>query len=327
MFDKLREKAAAHRGEERLSDQAVPPPVYTAAASSSSAGLFQTRFASLSMHMNDRIRFLRFPAPVVKECRNAVLGVWKKGIHEERPYGNSQEFKLHGYPWSSTGEEAMDACRLVAALLGALHSQGWVLTLNADVSTNAMDKDTLLFRHQVPSPALCDWCSISFSRNDRLRFIGDFIEVYQNLSTKLGPQWIKSHDQRSPGVNEIKFHGFPWAATGKDTMRTREILLVLLETLEEQGWTVYASIDQRGEYTGSNQSNTDTVSRESPLRELGFRLTHSSGIAAGRKTGSRGRQYTTADYEHPRLALRARYISMTDKLLHCKVIKHDSILG
>jgi hypothetical protein len=259
MFDKLREKAAAHRDEKKPSDQIVSPPVYTANASSSSAGPFQTRFASLSLHMNDRIRFLRFPVPVIDECRNAVLGSWKKGIHEERPYGNSREFRLHGYPWSAVGEEATDACRLVATLLGTLHSQGWVLMLNADVSTNASDKDTLLFRHQIPSPASCDWCSISFSRNDRLRFIGNFAEVYQDLSTKLGSQWIKSYDQRTPGVNEIKFHGFPWAAVGKETMRTRELLLVLLETLEEQGWTVYASIDQRGE---AGQAGTDTVSFE-----------------------------------------------------------------
>jgi hypothetical protein len=264
MFDRLREKAAAHRDEKGRSDEAVPPPVYTTTASSSSAGPFQTRFASLSMHMNDRLRFLRFPAPVINECRSTVLGTWKKGIQEERLYGNSHEFKLHGYPWSTVGEEAVDACRLVAAMLAALHSQGWVLTLNADVSTNASDKDTLLFRHQVPSPAPCEWCSITFSRNDRLRFVGDCVEVYQDLSTKLGPQWIKSYDQRTPGVHEIKFHGFPWAATGKETMKARELLLVLLETLEEQGWTVYASIDQHSEYTGANRSSTDTVSFEYP---------------------------------------------------------------
>jgi hypothetical protein len=263
MFDKLKGKVA-HRDEKKrssdnLSDETAALPAYTANASSSSAVPFQTRFASLSMHMHDRLRFLRFPEPVVDECRNAVVRTWARGIDEERPYGNSHEFKLYGYPWQAIREEAMDACRLVATLLGTLHSLGWVLTLNTNVSINMLEKDTLLFRHQVPSPTPCNWCSIAFSRADRLRFTGDSVEVYQDLSAKLGPEWVKSHSERSPGVNEIKFHGFPWSASGKDTMRTRELLLALLETLEEHGWTVYASIDQRGDINGSTQSETDTV--------------------------------------------------------------------
>jgi hypothetical protein len=60
-----------------------------------------------------------------------------------------------------------------------------------------------------------------------------------------------------PGVYEIKCYGSPWLASGEETMRAREMLLILMEELEEEGWTVYASIDQ--ESSGGNYGETDTV--------------------------------------------------------------------
>jgi len=48
-----------------------------------------------------------------------------------------------------------------------------------------------------------------------------------------------------PGVYKFKLHGSPWRAFGEETMDTRRLLLVLLEVLEEFGFTVYGSIDQK----------------------------------------------------------------------------------
>lgn len=145
------------------------PDYLTATAGSSTA--FQTRFASLSMHMEDRLRFLCFPQEIVNICRQTIGAVWRRGIQSEREYGGSHEFKVYGNPWRGMGDEAVDARRLICALLGTLHGQGWVMTLSTDISKKNWDKDTLLFRHQVPAPAGCDWCCIGFSRNDRIKFI------------------------------------------------------------------------------------------------------------------------------------------------------------
>lgn len=218
----------------------------------------------MSMHSNDDLRFLHFPPQVVDLCRNIILGVWKGGIQREGMYGNSQEFKLSGSPWSAEGSNTMGARRLIAALLGTLHDLGWVLTLNTDVSKKINDKDTLLFRYQSPAPAPCDWCSISFSRSDKIRLIDASPEVCQALSARLGQEWVSDVSQYAPGIMEIKLHGYPWSAGGKETMRVRELLLTMLGTLEEVGWIVYASIDQSmsgGQYT----SSTDTVGAPKPL--------------------------------------------------------------
>lgn len=42
---------------------------------------------------------------------------------------------------------------------------------------------------------------------------------------------------------KIKFRGTPWHPTGTETVETSMMLLTLLETLEECGFTVYAAID------------------------------------------------------------------------------------
>jgi hypothetical protein len=147
------------------------PPAYTTASSSSSSA-FQTRFASVSLHMTDRLRFLNFPVPIIDKCRTSIRTTWRRGIQAERLYGGSHEFKVFGKPWQGVGsEDAIAARRLVCAVLRTLHAEGWVLTLSTDVSKKTTDKDTLLFRHQIPSPAECEWSSIAFSRSCHLKFI------------------------------------------------------------------------------------------------------------------------------------------------------------
>jgi hypothetical protein len=137
------------------------------------------------------------------------------------------------------------------SLLSTLHAEGWVLCINTDISKTVTDKDTLLFRYQSPVPAPQEWAAIAFSRIDRLRLI-DFPSppstspLISSLSSKLGKEWIDKQSEYAPSVWEMKLNGYPWQATGKDTMRVRELLMVLVETLEQEGWSVYASIDQKG---------------------------------------------------------------------------------
>ncbi|KAF2121298.1 hypothetical protein BDV96DRAFT_563993 [Lophiotrema nucula] len=223
-------------------------------ASSSTA--FQTRFASLSMHMEDRIRLLKFPTPIIDLCRRAIKATWARGIQDEREYGGSHEFKLYGTPWRGYGEQAIAARRLIKDLLAVLHTQGWVLMLSTDVSKKNYDKDSLLFRHQTPAPAECDWCCISFSKSDRIRFIDAPSEVYNGFIPRMEPGRLQDQGQHALGVYELKIYGKPWWAGGIETMMVRGLLLSLLESLEEEGWTVYASIDQKN--GGEKYTETDT---------------------------------------------------------------------
>jgi len=208
------------------------------------------------MHTEDKLRFLQFPTETINMCRKVIATTWKRGIQEERDYGGSVEVKVFGHPWRGASDEAIGARRLICALLGALHGQGWVLTLCTDISKKNWDKDTLIFRHQVPSPAECDWCCIAFSRMDRIKFIDVSPEIYTALISRLGPTQVQGHWPHSQGVYEVKLSGTPWYANGTATMEVRAMLLVLLEILESEGWTVYASVDQKN--GTDKQTETDT---------------------------------------------------------------------
>ena len=197
---------------------------------------------------------------------------------------------MQGNPWTGYAEEAVAARRLICGLLSTLHGQGWVLTLSTDISKKTSDKDTLLFRHQSPAPAPCNWCCIGFSKKDRIKLIDVPTEVVNALIPKLGRR-IQSHNMHSQGVYELKLVGNPWRADGTETMRVRELLLTLMEVLEGEGWTVYASVDQKN--GADEHTETDTVSFPSEiLRKV---LIYRSGIAVSLKDGKEVLRSTTTE--------------------------------
>ncbi|KAI4908929.1 hypothetical protein J4E90_008667 [Alternaria incomplexa] len=268
MFDKLRGKSPSGHSKGDSTDStkdnssfAPPPPAYTAPSSSASQPALshpvQTRFASLSLHKEDRLRFLRFPEPIISKCRATILSTRPLGINKEQLYANSHEFKLNGYPWGGYGKEGVEARRLMNGVLATLHASGWLLTLNTDISKSAMDKDTLLFRFQNPIPVHHEWCVVAFSRQNRLRFIDAPASLYESFPARVGADCILESGLKEQGVWECKLRGNPWQPSGEETMRVRELLIVLVELLEEEGWSVYASIDQKSS-GGQGVSETDT---------------------------------------------------------------------
>ncbi|KAK6581833.1 hypothetical protein PZA11_005530 [Diplocarpon coronariae] len=224
--------------------------------------LFRTTFASLSLHRSDRIRLLSFPQSEIDGVRFAISSSYQKGLQNEQKYGLSHEFKLYGNPWYGQGSDAISARVVMRQILGYLFSVGWVLHASTDVSKKQMDKDTLFFRKQQQPPPPSEWIAISFNKSDRLRLIGadgqliaafkDMLSSMRLLQTDLG--W----KDRSMGAWEFKINGYPWWATGEETMSTRMLLMKMLECLEGLGWSLYASLDQNTGSGDSNASETDT---------------------------------------------------------------------
>ncbi|KAL4402373.1 hypothetical protein ACI68E_000138 [Malassezia pachydermatis] len=234
-------------------DSGVPADFFT----------FQTCFASLSLHMTDRIRFIGFSPEALATVRQVVQQTWQPGIQNERPYGGSHEIKLYGNPWRGIMGEAISSRRLMRNILAALYSQGWILTISTDISKKVTDKDTLIFRHQTPSPPPCEWISIAFSNADLIRFISAPRELVDDVAKDLGPILSRPTPlQHSEGVLELKLSGSPWYAEGRATMSARQAILQLVMTLERHGFSVYASIDQKEtgrhghESTGSSETDT-----------------------------------------------------------------------
>ncbi|KAK9433308.1 hypothetical protein V1505DRAFT_156070 [Lipomyces doorenjongii] len=260
----MNEKRALGFGEGRDShkeDPSLKLPNYTTRESGqpTSATAFRTTFACLSMHMRDRIRLLRFPDKDVTQIQEIIRLSWTRGIQDTRVYDAAKEIKLYGNPWSpsSWSDEKTEARRLICNILHGLFDMGWVLKASVDISKKEYDKDTLLFRYQRPPPPPCIWMSISFDKDDLLHLIDAPQDLGRLLVQAYGGKVQKY--QINGSVFEIKFRGYPWRAAGTETVQTRLILLTLLECLEQQGFSLYAAIDQdNGPGGDSHSSEADT---------------------------------------------------------------------
>lgn len=144
-------------------------------------------------------------------------------------------------------------------ILAHLFSVGWILHASTDLSKKETDKDTLIFRKQQTPPPESEWISISFNQSDRLRLIGadtELIEAFRQLLKGRGKLQNEFWKDQVLNAWEFKIHGNPWWATGEETVKTRELVLKMLEVLEMYGWSLYASIDQN--QAGEHSSETDS---------------------------------------------------------------------
>lgn len=109
-------------------------------------------------------------------------------------------------------------------------------------TNGAYGVDSLIFRYQQPPPLPCVWMSISLDRDNLLHLI----DAPQDLGHALVQAYDKNvHKYQIKGsVFEIMFRKAVWVPAGTDTVQTRLIFLTLIECLEQQGFSLYASINQ-----------------------------------------------------------------------------------
>lgn len=240
---------------EKLQSSSILAPAYAAPAYAP----FRTTFASLSLHRSDRIRLLGFPTPEIAGVRHVIQTCYNKGLQAEQVYGGAHEFKLYGNPWYGQSSDAIPSRIVMRSILAYLFSAGWILHTSTDVSKKTLDKDSLLFRKQQNPPPPSDWIAISFNTMDRLRLIGADAQLISDFKSLLSSMHLLQSDigwkDRASGAWEFKLNGYPWNASGEETMRTRMLLLRMLECLENSGWSLYASIDQN---TGSSENSSET---------------------------------------------------------------------
>ncbi|KAK2609336.1 hypothetical protein QQS21_002117 [Conoideocrella luteorostrata] len=244
-------------------DTHLPPPLIAPLLNRNSHSS-QTIFVSVSLHMSDRIRFVRFPPEDLEAITAVISRHWSRGIQSSRSYGCSYELKLRGSPWfgSGTGPDAVPALILMRELLAALYAQSWIITTSTDVSRKRDDKDTLIFRRRPLPPPRVQWLVISFKAEDKLRCLGAEPDLLAAISSMLRSlRLLQSEKKKAMEAHhyEFKIHGYPWAAMGEETMQTRLLIIKLMEVLEVHGWRVYASIDQNsGPLGNANYSAVDS---------------------------------------------------------------------
>lgn len=191
----------------------------------------------------------------VASVRQAVRSYWPLGIQEQHLGDGFQEIKFRGNPWFASGQDAVYSRRVVCQILAALFNDGWMMSISTDISKFQMDLDTMLFREQTPAPPRCEWACIWFGDRNEVRFIDAPADLVQGMVREMDPL-LHSHGQhRVHGCHEFKFKGYPFHS---DSMDGRKILLGLLSVLDTQGWSVYATVDQKARGATSASDDTDT---------------------------------------------------------------------
>lgn len=104
-----------------------------------------------------------------------------------------------------------------------------------------------------PLPPTTHWIGISFDSSDLLNIVNAPSSLGPALATYFGAK-VNSHKLAFAGTTreyyEIKFHGFPWKPSGTDAVKSRLLILGLLEVLETHGFRLYTAVDQ-GDANGS----------------------------------------------------------------------------
>ncbi len=205
---------------------------------------FKPTFASISLYNGDCIRILQFPQKDIDMLRGVIKQSWVKGIQKERLfYSSCYEFKLRGNPWNGsawTGSESIPSRILMREIFAYLFSVGWILYTSND--------DTLIFRQQQTSPPECDWISITFHRNDRLRLIGASRELIASFRDMLKSMELLQDEfwkEMENNAWEFKIKGYPWLFLGEDMVKGSLLLLRIVETLETHGWSLYSNTRRR----------------------------------------------------------------------------------
>lgn len=115
-------------------------------------------------------------------------------------------------------------------------------------------QDTLIFRQQTPPPPPCSWISMSFDRADLMHVFNAPPELNQSFLDAIGLR-VQRSQYLQPKVFEIKFRGYPWTASGTDTVQQRVFMLNFMECLEQHGFTLYTSMTQDDGPGGDNHSS------------------------------------------------------------------------
>jgi hypothetical protein len=201
---------------------------------------FKTTFASISLYEGDCIRILQFPQKEIDALREVIKQSWVKGIQKEHLiYTSCYEFKLRGDPWNAsawTGSESIPSRILMREIFAYLFSVGWIL--------HARNNDALIFRQQLTSPPECNWISVTFHGNDRLRLIGASVELIASFRDMLKSMELLQDEfwkEKENNAWEFKIKGRPWLFFGEDMVKGSLLLLKIVETLETHGWSSYSN--------------------------------------------------------------------------------------
>ena len=205
--------------------------------------------AMLSLNRNDRIRLLHFNRHIATVVKTVILRFYQTKAPDERDYYGALEYKLKGYPFASSGSEAIATRQLICRILEALRANGWRCKTTIDISRKMTDKSVLLFERC--EPAELKFACLALSDVDRVRLINFPHQVCKKLRAGIEENYLpgfSSEQARDGQCYEIDLNGVPWTQNSSYNLHARSMLTMALKETSQYGWQLCASADVSAKY-------------------------------------------------------------------------------
>ncbi|KAL2137169.1 hypothetical protein VTI74DRAFT_7716 [Chaetomium olivicolor] len=235
--------------------------------------LFTSTYATLSIHQSSTLRLLNLPSDIIAALEAVIRTAWPHGIESHGTMGKAYNYKVKGAPFGLyRSHYHVDGIRLLRDVLAFLYAHGWEVMTSVLCSRRYTGKDTLVLRKADGALPRGDveWLGLAPMSSDKLRVVydpeggrrraggsdggaGDYDYMGVLISSMKSILVDMDYFQKGAWSDDsfaFDLKGAPWRASGEESVKTRVLLMRLLQTMEAHGWRLYTTVVQR---TGSDE--------------------------------------------------------------------------
>jgi len=210
-------------------------------------------FCMISLNYSDRIRLIDC-LEMIQPIEDTILRNGNE-IQNQQHKHEGYEFKIRGYPWHCTGDEAVMSRRLINRISETFLSQGWALMCGLDLSRRDNDKSVLVFTRAVPTTAR--FACVALSDVDKIRLLDfphDITEAFVSVVQSHYQPGIQDMKQRDDNCYQIKLNGSPWDWNEGYNTHARSMMCHLLKAATDRSWQLVCSADVSSKYFHQDNS-------------------------------------------------------------------------
>ena len=216
----------------------------------------------------DCLMIVNAPMELHQLFKDVIERTWPNGIQKWKYEDDVLVIKLKGYPWRPLSEDTVHSRVLLNTIIADLHQRQWKLYGNSNFKS---ETNTFFFEHDPnlpPGQPTPSQFLISFNSTDLLRVINAPENVIAAVRSTIQSNWSRGIQRESiyAGSWEFKLKGTPWWAEGVEAVKSRYLVLKLMEALQAYGWSPVAAFDS----SRRDSDKSTLVFRQSQPRQLPF---------------------------------------------------------
>ncbi|PVI03868.1 hypothetical protein DM02DRAFT_694957 [Periconia macrospinosa] len=208
--------------------------------------------ASLSIDGDHLLHFTEFPEYIVRHMFDLIdkcwqilhHGTWPPDSHSLRFTCDYYQVALYGLPWVPWQTWGLfDSKKLIRRILEELYELGWNLVATANMG---LGKDVLLFHYTEGARPTYQWATLAFLHRDMLMFLDFPPNIHRLMRSKMTQEGIRTvvseDENKHQSMSFLTDSWQPWVPNSGPM--AKKMLLRVFTVLQDEGWSVYASIKQ-----------------------------------------------------------------------------------